>query len=323
MEKRRIGQSDLEVSVLGLGCNNLGGRLDEVASVRVVNAAVDIGVTMFDTADVYPRGKTEASEQLLGKALGPRRKQVVVATKFGLPMDQSGNRQGASRGYIVRAVEGSLRRLGTDWIDLYQLHAPDFSVAIEETLRALQELIAKGKVRYIGCSNYSAWEMVDSLWIAKELGTSAFVSVQNEYSLVVREADREVIPAAHKHSVGFLPFFPLASGLLTGKYRSGEPPPEGARLAYTKPLQERFLNQTNAEMVAGLQAFCERRGCGLLDLAFSWLLSNSAVSSVIAGASTPEQLSANAGALHLTLSPSDLAEIDVITGAERYTHHHG
>jgi aryl-alcohol dehydrogenase-like predicted oxidoreductase len=323
MQKRRIGRSDLEVSALGLGCNNLGGRLDGDASHRMVNAAVDMGVTMFDVADVYPRGKTSVSEELLGRALGARRRQVVVATKFGLPMDSSGRRQGAKRDYILRAVEGSLKRLGTDWIDLYQLHAPDHTTPIEETLRALDELIKSGKVRYIGCSNFSAWEMVDAEWIARELGTKAFVSVQNEYSLVMREADREVIPAAEKHSIGFLPFFPLASGLLTGKYRANEAPPPGARLAYTKPLAERFLSQPNTAMAAELQAFCDRCGYRLLDLAFSWLLHRDVVSSVIAGASTPEQLAQNLKAIELRLSPDDLAEIDVITGADRYKPSHG
>jgi len=323
MQRRRIGRSDLEVSALGLGCNNLGGRLDADASLRVVNAAVDMGITMFDVADVYPRGKTSVSEELLGRALGARRKQVVVATKFGLPMDASGKRQGAKRDYIMRAVEDSLKRLGTDWIDLYQLHAPDHATPIEETLRALDELIKSGKVRYVGCSNFSAWEMVDAEWIARELGTRAFVSVQNEYSLVMREADREVIPAAAKHSIGFLPFFPLASGLLTGKYRANEAPPPGARLAYTKPLAERFLSQSNTSVAAELQAFCDRRGYRLLDLAFSWLLHRDVVSSVIAGASTPEQLAQNLKAIELRLSPDDLAEIDVITGADRYKPSHG
>jgi len=323
MQRRRIGRSDLEVSALGLGCNNLGGRLDADASLRVVNAAVDMGITMFDVADVYPRGKTSVSEELLGRALGARRKQVVVATKFGLPMDASGKRQGAKRDYIMRAVEDSLKRLGTDWIDLYQLHAPDHATPIEETLRALDELIKSGKVRYVGCSNFYAWEMVDAEWIARELGTRAFVSVQNEYSLVMREADREVIPAAEKHSIGFLPFFPLASGLLTGKYRANEAPPPGARLAYTKPLAERFLSQSNTSVAAELQAFCDRRGYRLLDLAFSWLLHRDVVSSVIAGASTPEQLAQNLKAIELRLSPDDLAEIDVITGADRYKPSHG
>jgi aryl-alcohol dehydrogenase-like predicted oxidoreductase len=323
MRTRKIGRSELEVSVLGLGCNNLGGRLDEDASVRVVNAAVDMGVTMFDVADVYPKGKTSVSEELLGRALGVRRKQVVVATKFGLPMDQSGNRQGARRDYILRAAEDSLKRLGTDWIDLYQLHAPDHGTPMEETLRALDDLITAGKVRHVGCSNFAAWEMVDSLWIAKELGTRAFISVQNEYSLVMREPDREVIPAALKHSVGFLPFFPLASGLLTGKYRPGQPPPSGARLSYNKPLGDRFLIQTNTEMLAALQSFCDRNGYRMLDLAFSWLLHCSAVSSVIAGASTPEQLAQNVKAVELALSPEDLAEIDAITGAGRYKPSHG
>ena len=255
MKRRRIGRSDLEVSVLGLGCNNLGGRLDTDASLRVVNAAVDAGITMFDVADVYPRGKTSVSEELLGRALGNRRKQVIVATKFGLPMDPSGKRQGAKRDYIVRAVEDSLKRLGTDWIDLYQLHAPDHATPIEETLRALDELIKSGKVRYVGCSNFSAWEMVDSLWIAKELGTNAFVSVQNEYSLVMREADREVIPAAESHSIGFLPFFPLASGLLTGKYRPSEPRAVGRAACIHKTPRRTFpqpIEHGNGRGTAGL-----------------------------------------------------------------------
>jgi aryl-alcohol dehydrogenase-like predicted oxidoreductase len=320
---RKIGRSELEVSVLGLGCNNLGGRLDEDASIRVVNAAVDMGITMFDVADVYPRGKAGAAEELLGRALGPRRKQIVLATKFGIPMDQSGTRQGAKRDYIARAVEDSLKRLGTDWIDLYQLHAPDHDTPIEETLRALDDLIKSGKVRHIGCSNFAAWDMVDSLWIAKELGTHAFISVQNEYSLVNREPDREVIPASLKHSIGFLPFFPLASGLLTGKYRQNEPPPAGARLSYNKLLGDRFLNESNGEIVAALQAFCDRKGYRMLDLAFSWLLHCPAVSSVIAGASTPEQLAQNVKAVELALTPEDIAEIDVITGADRYKPSHG
>jgi aryl-alcohol dehydrogenase-like predicted oxidoreductase len=323
MEKRRIGRSNLEVSVLGLGCNNLGGRLDERASIRVVEAALDLGVTMFDTADVYPKGKTSVSEELLGRALGARRSKVIVATKFGLPMDESGAREGASCAYIVRAAEDSLRRLGTDWIDLYQLHAPDRATPIEETLRALDDLVKAGKVRHVGCSNFAAWGMVDANWHAKQIGAPGFVSIQNEYSLVTREPDREVIPACLAHSVGFLPFFPLASGLLTGKYRRDQPPPRDARLAYTKPLGERFLNDSNMEMVAQLQALCDIRGWRLLDLAFSWLLACPAVSSVIAGASTPEQLRQNAEATLLRLSKDDLAEIDAITGADRYKPSHG
>jgi aryl-alcohol dehydrogenase-like predicted oxidoreductase len=322
MKTRRIGRSELEVSVLGLGCNNLGGRLDAAASIRVVNAAVDMGVTMFDVADVYPKGKTSVSEELLGSALGARRKDVVLATKFGLPMDDSGTRQGARRDYIVRAAEGSLKRLGTDWIDLYQLHAPDHGTPIEETLHALDDLIKSGKVRYVGCSNFAAWEMVEADWLAKD-GSSAFISVQNEYSLIHREPDREVIPAALKYSIGFLPFFPLASGLLTGKYKADQLAPEGARLSYNKFLSDRFINQSNVETVAGLQALCDRKGYHMLDLAFSWLLHSPAVSSVIAGASTPEQLSQNVKAVELALTPDDLAEIDVITGADRYKPSHG
>lgn len=324
MKRRRIGKSDLEVSVLGLGCNNLGGRLDETASLKVVNAAIDMGVTLFDVADVYPKGKTSVSEELLGRGLAARRDQVVIATKFGLPMDGSGKRQGGKKDYIVRAVEDSLRRLNTDRIDLYQLHAPDHGTPLEETLRALDALIQSGKVRYVGCSNFSAWEMVEADWLAKELGTHAFVSVQNEFSLVNREPDREVIPAATKYSIGFLPFFPLASGLLTGKYKAEQPAPQSGRLSYNKFLSDRFLVAENYRVVAALQDFCDRRGYRLLDLAFSWLLCHSdAVSSVIAGASTPEQLAQNVKAVELKLIAEDMAEIDVITDAGRYKPSHG
>jgi aryl-alcohol dehydrogenase-like predicted oxidoreductase len=213
--------------------------------------------------------------------------------------------------------------LGTDRIDLYQLHAPDATTPIEETLQALDELVKAGKVRYIGCSNFAAWQLVDANWRAKTLGLSPFVAIQNEYSLVTREPDREVVPACTAQNVGFLPFFPLASGLLTGKYRPNQAPPSGARLAYTKPLGERFLGEANREMAAALQAFCDRHGWRLLDLAFSWLLSRPVVSSVIAGASNPEQMSENVEAGRLKLSSEDLAEIDRITGGDRYKQSHG
>lgn len=313
MERRHIGRSSLEVSVLGLGCNNLGGRLDKPASLAVVRAALDLGVTLFDTADVYPMGNPGVSEEILGEALGNWRNDVVVATKFGFPLDQSGERQGGSRRYIASAVEASLGRLGTDRIDLFQFHKPDPETPIEETLRALDDLIRQGKVRYVGCSNFAAWQTVEAHWVAKELGLNRFVCAQEEYSLLARGIEREVIPALRAHDLGLLPFFPLASGLLTGKYRAGAPPPEGARLAYVKPLAERFLSDRNLALVERYRGFCEERGRELLDLAFSWLLAREPVSSVIAGASNAEQLQANAKAVTWSLSPEDLAAVDRLT----------
>lgn len=315
MEHRHIGSSGLEVSVLGLGCNNLGGRLDETASVAAVRAALDLGVTLFDTADVYPMGKPGVSEEILGEALGSWRDDVVVATKFGYPLDESGEQQGGSRRYIVSAVEASLRRLRTDRIDLLQFHRPDPETPIEETLRALEDLIREGKARYVGCSNFPAWLTVEASWVAREHGLNGFVCAQEEYSLLARDAEREVIPALRAHGLGLLPYFPLASGLLTGKYRAGEEPPRHARLGYVKPLAERFLNERNLALVERYRAFCESRGRSLLDLAFSWLLAREPVSSVIAGASTPAQLEANAEAVTWSLSPEELVEVDRLAEA--------
>ena len=313
MEQRQVGRSGLQVSVLGLGCNNFGGRLDREASIRVVHAALDLGVTLLDTADVYPMGNQGSSETIIGEALAGRRGEVVLATKFGMAMDDSGRRQGGSRRYIMEAVEASLTRLRTDWIDLYQFHRPDPKTPIEETVRALDDLIRAGKVRYVGCSNFAGWQAVEALWIARELGANAFICSQEEYSLVVRDIEAEVIPALDAYGLGLLPFFPLASGLLTGKYRPGAPAPNDARLAYTKPLADRFLSGRNVALAEKLRAFAEARGHTLLDLAFSWLLAQETVPSVIAGASTPDQLRANAEAVTWALTAENLAEIDRIT----------
>jgi aryl-alcohol dehydrogenase-like predicted oxidoreductase len=315
VKERNLGRSGLKVSILGLGCNNLGGRLDRAASTRVVHAALDLGVTLFDTADVYAMGNRGGSEILLGEALGERRKDIVLATKFGLPMDDERKQRGGSRRYIINAVEASLTRLKTDWIDLYQLHAPDPETPIEETLRALDDLITEGKVRYIGCSNFMAWQMVDANLKARLANLTPFVSCQNEYSLLVRHVDRELSDAMLAYGVGFLPYFPLASGLLTGKYRRNAALPQGARLTISPRLTDRFLNEGNYDLVEKLQDFCDERGRTLLELAFSWLLARPFVSSVIAGASTPEQLQQNAKAIEWTLTAADLAEIDRITDA--------
>jgi aryl-alcohol dehydrogenase-like predicted oxidoreductase len=312
VKQRKLGKSGLQVSVIGLGCNNFGGRIDLEASRKVVHKALDLGITLLDTADIY--GELGGSETCLGEVLGDRRKDIVLATKFGMPMDTAETRKGASRRYIMAAVEASLKRLKTDWIDLYQLHRPDPLTPIEETLRALDDLIRQGKVRYIGCSNLPGWQVVEALWTSRALGLDAFVSCQDEYSLVVRGIERELIPAMEAYGVGLLPFFPLASGLLTGKYRRNAPLPEGARLTNTQRLAERYLTEVNWQIVERLADFCATRGHTMLELAFSWLAARPTVSSVIAGATKPEQLEQNVRAADWVLTPEELAEIDRITG---------
>ncbi|HEY8950231.1 MAG TPA: aldo/keto reductase [Rhizomicrobium sp.] len=309
MEIRNVGKSGLRVSAVGLGCNNFGRALDIEAARKVVHKALDLGITLFDTADIY--GDRGGSEEQLGELLGPRRKDIVLATKFGMPM--SDTKVGASRRYIMDAVEDSLRRLKTDWIDLYQLHQPDPHTPIEETLRALDDLIHAGKVRYIGCSNLKAWQVVDAHWTAETKGLNAFVSAQDEYSLVVRDIEAELIPALEDKGMGLLPYFPLASGLLTGKYKHGADTPKGTRMAAIKRLADRFMTEENWKIVDALQSFCDARGHTMLELAFSWLLSRPTLSSVIAGATKPEQLEANVKAAEWKLSADDLAEVDRIT----------
>ena len=311
MKQRSLGKSGLQVSLIGLGCNNFGGRIDLEASRKVVHKALDLGITLFDTADTY--GERGGSETILGQLLGDRRKDIVLATKFGMPMDDAGILKGASRRYILSEVEASLRRLKTDWIDLYQLHMPDPLTPIEETLRSLEDLIRQGKVRYIGCSNLPAWQVVEALWMARLLGINAFVSCQDEYSLLVRDPDRELLPAMEAYGLGLLPYFPLASGLLTGKYKRNEPMPEGARLTTTQRLADRYLKNANWQIVERMEEFCAKRGHSLLELAFSWLVARPRVSSVIAGATRPEQVEQNVKAADWVLTPEDLAEIDGLT----------
>ncbi len=308
MEQRNLGTSGLRVSVVGLGCNNFGGRIDLEASRRVVHRALDLGITLFDTADIY--GERGGSETCLGQILGDRRKDIVLATKFGMPMDEAETLKGGSRRYIMAAVEASLRRLRTDWIDLYQLHRPDPLTPIEETLRALDDLVRQGKVRYVGCSNLAGWQVVEAQWTAKHLGVNAFVSCQDEYSLVVRGIERDLLPAMQACGLGLLPFFPLASGLLTGKYQRNTPLPAGTRLANTQRLADRYLTDANWRVVERLAPFCAARGRNLLELAFSWLAARPQVASVIAGATKPEQVEQNIAAAGWRLGPEDLAEID-------------
>lgn len=312
---RRLGRSGLAVSATGLGCNNLG-RARTVTetpegSRAVVNAALDAGITLFDVADIYgnPAGR---SEELLGESLGRRRADVVVATKFGMDAQGANGLDFGARGsrrYVRAAVEASLRRLGTDWIDLYQLHQPDPPTPIEETLAALDELVIAGKVRYIGHSNFTGYQLADADWTARTTHRTPFVSAQNEYSLLKRDVERDLVPAADHFGVGILPFFPLANGLLTGKYTRGDAP-TGTRLTDIKP---ELLESARWDQLEALQEFADERDVLMLDVAFGWLLSRPQVSSVIAGATTPEQVRANAAAAS-TFSPSadDLAEIDAI-----------
>jgi len=301
----------LQVSVVGLGCNNFGGRIDLEASRLVIDKAIDLGITLFDTADVY--GNRGGSETIIGEVLGERRKDIVLATKFRAGMDDSGKLSGASRRYIMSAVEASLTRLRTDWIDLYQLHSPDSKTPLEETLRALDDLIHQGKVRYIGCSNLPAWEVADAHWISKTGGLNRFISCQDEYSLLVRDVEAELVPATKAYGMGILPYFPLASGMLTGKYKR-DVMPEGARLTTTPRLADRYMNEKNWGIVERLEAFASERGHTMLELSFSWLAAQPTVSSVIAGATKPGQVEQNVTAADWELSASELEEIGKILG---------
>jgi aryl-alcohol dehydrogenase-like predicted oxidoreductase len=302
METRTIGS--LTVSVVGLGCNNFGMRIGRQETDAVVGAALSAGITLFDTADIYGGTKSEGH---LGAALGSRRDEIILATKFGVPYE--GHAGGASAAYIRLAVEDSLTRLGTDRIDLYQLHAPDAKTPIAETLGALSELVAEGKVREIGCSNFTRAMLEDAAAVSNG---AHFASVQNQYSLLYREPEDEVLPYCEAAGVGFLPYFPLASGLLSGKYKAGQAPPEGTRLAAMGDAAASQLSDDRLATVAALSALAERAGHTVLELAIAWLLSKRSVSSVIAGATKPEQVVANVAAGNWTVSPEVLAEVDVI-----------
>lgn len=311
MEYRSLGNSGLKVSVVGLGCNNFGARCDAERTRAIVHRALDEGVTFFDTADMY--GNRGGSEELLGRSLGSRRSEVVVASKFGWEMGDGPYLRGASRRYVMRACEASLRRLGTDYIDLYQLHKFDSETPQEETLEALADLVHAGKVRYIGCSNFAAWQLAEALGISRECGLPAYISAQNEYSLLERRIESELIPACRHFNVGILPFFPLASGFLTGKYRQGAEPPKGTRMASMQAIATRTLTEGNFAILARLEEFVRRCGHALVELAMSWLAMQPQVSSVIAGATSPEQLSENVRAVQWRLSAEELAEVDKLT----------
>jgi len=308
MDYRALGHSGLQVSVAGLGCNNFGRRMDQAATDAVVNKAIDLGVTLFDTADVY--GPGGLSEEQLGRAAGCRRHDVIIATKFRGQMGEGPMRSGASRRYIMQAAEASLRRLNTDYIDLYQVHSPDPASPLEETMRALDDLVRQGKVRYIGHSNFTGWMTADAHHIARAYRLTPFISAQNDYSLLNRAVEAELVPACRQFGVSILPYFPLASGLLTGKYRRGEPMPEGARLTNMGQMSGRFINDRNWDIIERLEAFAAARGKSLTDLAIGWLASLPHVGSVIAGATSPEQLEQNVSASTWRLTPEELAEVD-------------
>lgn len=297
MTFRRLGDSGLVVSVVGIGCNNFGRKIDLDGTRAVVDAALDAGINFFDTADIYgePQG---SSEELLGQALKGRRDDVVVATKFGMDMNGLNGPDHSARGarrYIARAVEASLRRLGTDYIDLYQMHEPDPGTPIDETLAALDDLVRAGKVRYLGNSNFSGWQIADADWVASSNGRSRFISAQNQYSLVERSVETEVVPACERFGLGLLPFFPLANGLLTGKYKRGEAPPAGSRLAGGGRYAARFA-AAKWDLIEAIERYADERGLTMLQVAIGGLAAQPAVTSVIAGATTPEQVLANAAA---------------------------
>jgi aryl-alcohol dehydrogenase-like predicted oxidoreductase len=311
MEYRDIGTSDLKVSVVGLGCNNFGARMDLAAARTLVHHAIDRGINHFDTADIYgPRGK---SEEILGEILGGKRKEVVIATKFGMVFDEAGAMKGASRKYIMAAVEGSLRRLKTDYIDLYYQHRADPSVPIEETLRALDDLVKQGKVRHIGNSNFDGKQLDEADATARKLGLTRFICAQDELSLIKRHIEKDRVPAMQRDKIALVPYFPLASGLLTGKYRRGAPVPAGTRMAAKNRLSDLFWTHENLELTYRIVEFCEQRKLNMLDVAFAWLLEKPFVPSVIAGASRPEQIDANIKAAFAKLSGAELGALDKLT----------
>jgi aryl-alcohol dehydrogenase-like predicted oxidoreductase len=313
MAERTLGTTELPFSAVGLGCNNFGIRLDQAAANQIVGAALDCGVTVFDTADVY--GKRGGSETILGEALGARRKDVILVTKFGIAMDDEGQLKGGSRAYVMSAVEASLKRLKTDWIDLYYYHRPDPSTPVEETLGALDQLVQQGKVRAIGCSNMSAAQVTQAQNVSREQGLARFVCCQDQYSLLARQIEAEFIPAIEAQQLTLLPYFPLAGGMLSGKYQFGAPIPDGSRLSY-KRYSERFLNDENFHIVERLKVFCAQRGRSLLELAFGWLLSKPVVGGVIAGASTAEQVRQNVAATGWRLDAAEMAEVDRLSARE-------
>ena len=309
MEYRHLGRSGLQVSTIGLGTNNFGRRIDADGTARVIDQALEVGVNTIDTSNSY--GGT-LSEEYIGRALKGKRADAIIATKVSSRMGEGPNQAGNSRQHITVEVENSLRRLRTDYIDLYQIHFTDADTPIEETLRALDDLVRQGKVRYTGCSNFMAWQVCEASWTSRSLGLTPFVSVQPAYSMLNRAIEAELVPFCIEYGVGILPYYPLANGFLTGKYRRGQPPPEGTRLAEN---DRGMFTDANFDLLARLEDFAAERGRSLLDLAFAWLLANPAVSSVIAGATRPDQVVSNANAAGWNLDAEEKAEVDAVLSA--------
>ena len=308
MEYRRLGTAGLRVSAIGLGTNQFGGKMDQAGVTSILDTALDLGVTFIDTADVYQQGR---SEETIGVALDGRRHQAIVATKVASPMGEGPNGRGASRYHIMDGVEASLRRLRTDYIDLYQIHRWDDTTPVEETLRALDDLARAGKVRYIGASNFAAWQLARANLLAETRGWTTFVTIQPHYNMLERAIEQELIPYCEASGVGILPYFPLAGGFLTGKYRRGQSPPPGSRGENNRSMQ-RYMNDATYDIIERLEAWATERGHGLGELAHAWLLARPRVSSVISGATSPDQVRAHAAAGDWRLSSADMEEINGI-----------
>ena len=311
MEYRNLGNSGLKVSAVGLGCNNFGMKNDAEQTRAIVHRSLDEGITLFDTADIY--GNRGGSEEMLGKALAERRRDAVLATKFGMAMGDGPYLRGGSRRYIMAAAEASLKRLRTDYIDLYQIHQPDPETPQHETLEALNDLVRSGKVRYIGSSNFAAWQAVDAHWISRTNNFAPYISAQNQYNLLDRRIERELVPACRQFGIGILPYFPLASGFLTGKYRRGAEPPKGTRFSLVKRMADQTLTEENFATLERLDKFARDHNHSLLELAVGWLASQPQVSSVISGATSPEQVTENIKAGNWKLTPEELTEVDKLT----------
>ena len=313
MEYRKLGSSGLKVSALGLGGNNFGWWADEKASVAVINHALEIGINFIDTADMYDKGR---SEDYIGRTLKGIRTQVILATKFGAVMGEGPNDRGGSRWYIMRTLEGSLKRLNTDYVDLYQIHFPDPTTPIEETLRALDDLVKAGKVRYIGCSNFAGWQLSEALWTSRVNHLNSFVTVQTKYNLLERQIEQELVPCCKAHGVGVIPWGPLAGGFLTGKYRRGEQPPTPAAGVMPQKAFHRIysnaITDSNWERLGKLEAFAKERGHKVSELAIAWLLSHPWLSTVIAGATKAEQVDANVAAAEWKLTAEEAAVVNQI-----------
>ncbi len=313
MEYRNLGKSGLKVSALGLGTNNFGWWIDESASAAVIHRALEIGINYIDTADMYDTGR---SEEFIGRILKGRRNEVLIATKFGMPMGGGINDRGGSRWYIMRALEASLKRLQTDYVDLYQMHQPDPATYLEESLRALDDLVKSGKVRYIGCSNFAGWQLSEALWTSRVNNLNSFVTVQPKYNLFERQIEQELVPCCKVHGIGVIPWGPLSGGFLTGKYRRGEQAPTPAPGARPPKaflyLYSPAMTDKNWERLAKLDAFAKARGHTVADLAIAWLLSHPWLSTVIAGATQPEQLDANLIGAGWKLTPEEVVQVEQI-----------